>query len=65
LIPTATKKIHSIGEENLHSHVINIKGRSWRLKEMEEAIQFAVDPGKDSHTKPSEAIFSSEERFSS
>jgi len=23
-----------------HSHVINIKGRSWRLKEMEEAIEF-------------------------
>lgn len=23
-----------------HSHVINIQGRSWRLKEMEEAIQF-------------------------
>jgi len=48
-----------------HSHVINIKGRSWRLKEMEEAIQFAVDPEKDSHTKPSEAIFSSKEGFSS
>ena len=24
-----------------HSHVINIQGRSWRLKEMEEAIQFS------------------------
>ena len=24
-----------------HSHVINVKGRSWRLKDMEEAIEFA------------------------
>jgi len=30
-----------------HSHVINIKGRSWRLKEMEESIQFTKSLEKE------------------
>jgi len=48
-----------------HSHVVNIKGRSWRLKEMEEAVQFTDQLKKDSHTRPSEALLSSKEGFSS
>jgi len=25
-----------------HSHVINVRGKSWRLKEMEETLQFTT-----------------------
>jgi len=40
-----------------HCHVINIKGRSWRLKEMEEALE-GMGQGKQAHTEVDEAIFS-------
>jgi len=48
-----------------HSHVINIRGRSWRLKEMEEAIQFTTSLEKEGHEGPGKAMFSPKEEFSS
>jgi len=48
-----------------HSHVINIRGRSWRLKEMEEAIQLTTDLEKEGRKGPDKLIFSPEKRFSS
>ena len=48
-----------------HSHVINIRGKSWRLKEMEEALEFTTGLEKNGHKRPSKATSSFEEGFSS
>lgn len=39
-----------------HSHVINIQGRSWRLKEMEEAIQFTSQEERQQVCEKKEAL---------
>jgi len=44
-----------------HSHVINVKGRSWRLKDMEEAIQFTRVKEKKEETSEKELCL--KERF--
>lgn len=46
-----------------HSHVVNIKGRSWRLKEMEEAIQFTRELEKEGDKGINRAVFSSRQDF--
>jgi len=46
-----------------HSHVVNIKGRSWRLKEMEEAVQFTERLEKEGHKGVNKAVFSSRQEF--
>jgi len=42
---------------------VNIKGKSWRLKEMKEAVQFTKKIGKEDHKGLNETIFSSKEVF--
>ena len=48
-----------------HSHVINVRGKSWRLKEMEETLQFTTGLEKNGHKGSSKVTSSFKEGFSS
>lgn len=46
-----------------HSHVVNLREKSWRLKEMEEALQFTQKIEKEGNKGVNKAVFSSRQRF--
>jgi len=46
-----------------HSHVVSLREKSWRLKEMEEAIQFTRELEKEGNKGVNRAVFSSRQDF--